>query len=211
MKVNPMLSFEGQIKDAKEREAYLSFEFYRLLTDAISKGLVYEDTKCKFKEVIPEFPVDAKRADLVVFATKYGGKVQPFLVVEVKMRAYERPGPSIRTALKRALSYAKELDATFTPFFAVYDGWELLVFRNITPYLIGAYAAIKDEYQARHLLLGLEEFSYKDKGDLLNKLPKHADPDFLLKRVMPSIAKDFTRDSSEMETLLKSWRRRLLG
>jgi len=53
-----------------------------------------------------------------------------------------------------------------------------MTFRNVTPYLIGGYGSLKDEYQAKNLLLGLEEFSYQNKKDLLNALPKHMDPDF---------------------------------
>jgi len=181
-----------------------------ILRDAVSRGLVYEDSRCEFKEVIPEFKIGEERADLVVFATKYGGRtVQPFLVIEVKMRAYKIPGPSMAKAVKRALYYAKGLDAPVTPFFAVYDGWELLIFRDIDPYLVGVYSSIKDEDQARDFLLGLEEFYSKSRRDLLNRLPTHIDPDFLFKRMMPSIAKELAKDPEEVEALLNSWRQLL--
>lgn len=49
------------------------------------------------------------------------------------------------------------------PSFAVYDGWELMVFRDISPYLIDAYGSIKDEYQARGFLLRLKNFLIKTK------------------------------------------------
>jgi len=198
-------SFKEQIKKVKKREAYISYELYRLLRNVITRGLVYEDSRCEFKEVLPEFPVGDKRADLVVFATKYSRAPQPFLVIEVKVRAYARPGPSMAKAVKRARTYAVNLGATLTPFFAVYDGWELMVFRDIPPYLIGVYGAIKDEYQARDFLLGLEEFSYKGERELLDRLPKHADPDFLIKRILPSIARELARDPSEAERFMKSW------
>jgi hypothetical protein len=197
--------FRDQISKVKEKEAYISYELYRLLRNAISGGLVYEDSKCEFKEVIPEFPVDDKRADLVVFATRYSRYPQPFLVIEVKVRAYARPGPSMAKAVKRARTYAVNLGETITPFFAVYDGWELIVFRNISPYLIGVYGAIKDEYQARNFLLGLEEFSYKNKREILGRLPKHADPNFLIKRVLPSVARELAKNPSEAEKFMKSW------
>jgi hypothetical protein len=200
-------NFEDQIEKAKEKEAYISFELYRLLRNAVSKGLIYEDSNCMFKEVIPEFPIGKERADLVVFVTKSSSRVQPFLVIEVKIRAYARPGPSVAKATKRVLQYATELGATVTPFFAVNDGWQLLIFKNIHPYLVGAYGSINDEYHAKNLLLGLEEFSYKNKRNLLNTLPKHADPDFLLKRIMPSVANQFTKDPEEAKALLKTWRR----
>jgi len=200
-----MLGFEEEIREAREREAYISYEFYRLLKNAISRGLLYRDSGCEFKEVVPEFPIGERRADLVVFAVKYGRSAQPFLVIEVKVRAYNRPGPSMAKAVKRALNYASSLGATVTPFSAVYDGWELMIFKNVTPYLIGAYGSLRDEDQAENLLLGLEEFSYKSKRDLLNTLPKHADPDFLLKRIMPSIVKELAKDPSEVKSLMDSW------
>jgi len=203
--VNPMPNFEDQIRRAKEKEAYTSFELYRLLRSAISHGLTYEDSRCEFKEVIPEFPIGEERADLIVFATRLGGPIQPFLVIEVKMRAYERPGPSLAKAVRRASSYATNLDMPLTAFFAVYDGWELMVFKNITPYLIGIYGAIKDEDQAKNLLLGLEEFFFKGKKDLLDTLPKHMDRDFLFKRIVPSIARELEKDISKAEALVESW------
>ena len=202
-------NFETLIKQAKEKEACISFELYRLLRNAISRGLVYEDSKCEFRDVIPEFSIGEKRADLIVFVTKYGRSIQPFLVVEVKARVYYRPGLSMAKAVKRALSYATELRATPMPFFAVYDGWELMIFRDVTPYLIGVYGSINDQDQAKNLLLGLEEFSYKTKKDLLNALPKHMDRDFLIKRVMPTVAKELAKDSQEMEAFLESWRQSL--
>ena len=36
------------------------------------------------------------------------------------------------------------------------------------------------------------------------------DPDFLIKRVMPSVAREIAKDPSEAEVLLKSWRESLL-
>jgi len=205
-----MSTFEEQINQAKERESYISFELYCLLRSAILGGLIYEDSKCEFKEVIPEYPIGDKRADLVVFATRYSKHIEPFLVIEVKRRVYARPGLSIAMAIKRALSYARAMRVAITPFFAVYNGWELLIFRDITPYLIGAYAAICDRDQAKNLLLGLEEFAYKSKREILEKLPKHRDPGFLLKRVMPSIVKVFEEKKSKREALLKAWKR-ILG
>ena len=57
--------FKDRIKEAKEREAYISYELYRLLRNAISAGLVYKESRCEFKEILPEFPIGDKRADLV--------------------------------------------------------------------------------------------------------------------------------------------------
>lgn len=196
---------EDRIGNARAKEAHISFELYRLLTNAISAGLIYQGSECQFKEVIPEFPIGEKRADLVIFASKYG-KLKPFLVIEIKARVYQRPSRSMASAVKRALEYATGLDRTLTPFFAVYNGWELMVFKARPPYLIGAYGSIRDQYQARNLLLGLEEFSYTNKRELLSNLPKHPDRDSLLKRVLPSVAKELAKDPQEKEPLLRSWR-----
>jgi len=67
-----MPGFEEEVRKAREREAYISYEFYRLLKNAISRGLLYRDSGCEFKAVVPEFPIGERRADLVVFAVKYG-------------------------------------------------------------------------------------------------------------------------------------------
>lgn len=199
------MRFEEQMKEAKEREAYISFELYRLLKDTISRGLVYQETKCEFKEVIPEFPIGGKRSDLIVFTSKYGRPTQPFLVVEVKKRVFSRQGPSMASAVRRVRSYVIELGARVTPFFIVYDGWKLLAFKNNYPYLIGVYGPIQDEYHAKNLLLGLEELSYSNKREHLDKLPGYVDPNFLLKKIFPSVVKEFTIDPDEVKRLSKSW------
>lgn len=198
-------SLEDRVKRARETEAYISFEFYRLLSNAISTRLIYEKSGCEFRGVIPEFSISEKRADLVVFAAKYG-EFKPFLVIEVKVRAYSRPGPSTANGVRKALAYATGLSTTPTPFFAIYNAWELMIFQACHPYLIGAYGPIKDQNQARNLLLGLEEFSYTNRRELLGNLPQHPDRDFLLKRVLPSVAKELAKDPQKTEALLKSWR-----
>jgi len=153
--------------------------------------------------------IGEERADLVVFARKYGRSLEPFLVIETKVRAYATPGPSMARAVKRAQHYATKLSATLPPFFAVHNGWELMTFGNTSPYLIGAYGSIREEDQARKLLLGLEEFFYSGKKELLSALSKHPDPDFLFKRVMPLVAKELSREPAEAEGLLKSWKQSL--
>jgi len=199
-------SFESRVEKARKREAFISYELYRLFKNAISLGLTYQETKCEFKDVISEFPVDGKRADLVVFASRYGRRVEPFLVIEVKVRALDRPGPSMANAVRRVLSYTKRLSPALTLFFAVYDGWTLLTFRDVTPYLIKACGTITDQYKATDLLTGLEEYGYRGKSDSLNNLPKHPDPEFLLKRIMPSVAKVFAKNPQEVEQLIGSWK-----
>jgi hypothetical protein len=150
--------------------------------------------------------VNRERADLVVFASKYGRVVEPFLVIEVKVRALDRPGPSTANAVGRAQSYANKLNPALTLFYAVYDGWTLLVFRDVPPYLIKACGAISDQYQAGFLLKGLEEYSYRNKSDSPDTLPKHPDPVFLAKCIMPSVAKVFQKNPQEVDMLVGSWK-----
>jgi hypothetical protein len=195
-----------QIEEAKKKEAYISSEFYRLFKNAILLGLTYEETKCMFNEVIPEFPAAKGKADLVVFHSDYGGTAEPFLLIEIKVRAYERPGPSVAAAVRRAKSYAESLNMLPGHFFATYDGWTFLVFRDIPPYLIGAYGEITKEKQIENLLKGLQEYAYKNKLDLLNSLPRPGDPEFLIKRILPSIAKLLATEPEQVSDLVNSWK-----
>jgi len=82
------MGFKEQIKKVKEKEAYISYELYYLLRNVITGRLVYEDSRCEFKGVLlrsTEFPVVDKRADLVIFATKYGRAPQPRLLNTLKL------------------------------------------------------------------------------------------------------------------------------
>ncbi|MDH5781461.1 MAG: hypothetical protein OEZ07_02700, partial [Dehalococcoidia bacterium] len=99
-----------EIEKAKASEAYICHEFYRLVKNALSRGVDYPDSKCKFTEVLPEFGVGKGRADLIVFASKYGRAPEPYLVIETKVRALSRPGPSVAAAIRKAKSYAEKLN-----------------------------------------------------------------------------------------------------
>ena len=199
----------NQIEEGRRKEAYIRAELYRFIKNAISRGLAYRETKCEFIDIIPEFPIGKERADLVVLAVKYGGRPQPYLVLETKVRAYFRPGPSAVRATRTARSYAEKLDMLPSYFFATYDGWTLFVFRDISPYLIGVYGPVTNESHIENLLLGLEEYSYKGKSDLLNNLPKPADPDFIARRVLPSIARQFVQSRDQILSLVGSWKNAL--
>lgn len=199
------MSVTEEIEKARAREAYICYEFYRLVKSALLRGVDYPDSKCKFTEVLPEFRVEKGRADLVVFASKYGGAPQPYLVIETKVRALSRPGPSVAAATRKARSYAEKLNM-ISGFFATYDGWLLLIFRDVPPYLIGAYGTITNEYEVGYLLKGLEECSYKNKFDLLSSLPKAADREFLIKRIFPSVAKEFAQNVQQQSDFLGSWK-----
>ncbi len=197
--------FQERIKKAMGREIYVSSELYCRMKNAISRGVEYEQTKCKFTEVVPEFPIGQDRADLVVFANRYGSGPFPRLVVEVKKRTFERPGPSMASAVRKAQNYATGLHAESAPLFSVYNDWELLLFGHADPFLIGVYGPIREPEQASHLLAGVEEYDYSHKKTLLNELPKHADLEYLHRRVLPSVARIFTKSPPEAISLLTTW------
>ena len=199
------MSVTEEIEKARAREAYICYELYRLIKSTLLRGVDYPDSKCKFTEALPEFRVEKGRADLVVFASKYGRAPQPYLVIETKVRALSRPGPSVAAATRKARSYAEKLNM-ISGFFATYDGWLLLIFRDVPPYLIGAYGTITNEYEVEYLLKGLEECSYKNKFDLLNSLPKATDREFLIKRIFPSVAKEFAQNVQQQSDFLSSWK-----
>jgi len=199
------MSVTEEIEKARASEAYICYEFYRLVKSALLRGVDYPDSKCKFTEVLPEFRVEKGRADLIVFASKYGGAPQPYLVIETKVRALSRPGPSVAAAIRKAKSYAEKLNM-ISGFFATYDGWLLLIFRDVPPYLIGAYGTVTNEYEVECLLKGLEEYSCKRKFDLLSSLPKAADREFLIKRIFPSVTKEFAQNIQQQSDLLGSWK-----
>lgn len=205
-----MKRLEELIDKAKHHESQVHFEFYRLLKNAILEKPVYEGTKCTFADVVPELPIVGGRADIVVFVSRLDpSRLEPFLIVEMKQRVHHRVGRSVAAAVARALQYASDISVAY-PFAAVYDGWSLLIFRNIPPYLVFGCGPIKSENEARSLLLGLEEYSYTGKMGQVPRLPKHPDSEFVFKQVLRSVAKLFSKDSIEAKNLLDKWREHVL-
>ena len=108
------------------REAKVEFELGRLIMNVLEKhGFVFEGVR--FGSVEPQYPVDRKRADLVLFLADG----RPILVIETK-RKYERSergrirsvveqriDPMSRKVIEQALGYAVMLGA---PFFATTNG-----------------------------------------------------------------------------------------
>jgi len=201
-------SLEEAIETSKHHESHAHFEFYRLLKNTILQKPTYQNTR--FVDIVPEFPIAIGRADIVVLVSRLDPtKLEPFLIAEMKRRVHYRVGQSMTAAVKRALQYATNISASY-PFAAVHDGWNLLVFRKVPPYLVVGCGAIGTESEARNLLLGLEEYVYTEKMEQLRGLPKHPDPEFLFKQVFRFVAKLFARDSIEAKNLLDKWRERVL-
>mgnify|MGYP001141015722 CR=1 FL=1 len=114
--------------------------------------------------------------------------------MECKQRPLTAFGRSYANATRQAWSYSKDLDSAF---FAIYDGWLILVFRRTPPYLIGVYNAelqteLTDSF-ASDLFIGLMEYSYRNKSERLSRLPRPRDPELLKKRILPSVARSIER------------------
>lgn len=200
--------WKEEIEKARAGEPFIQFELFRLLRNAISHGLEYPGSHCRFVEVLPEFPVSKGRegkADIVVFAEK-SGRIKPYLVIETKRRVSRKIGPSASSALRRAKFHAEKLGILPGGFFGTYNGWTLMIFKNTPPYLVTAAGKITSEDDARNLLLGLEHYAYTGKLDLLKTLPKVEDPDLLVELVFPSLAKEFAREEEKIEELLEKWK-----
>jgi len=202
---------------ARKREAYIASELYRALKNSL-RYIGKHRSGWVLKDVIPEYPVGDKKADLVVVGA-LGRHLSPLLVVEIKQRVFTRIGPSYVSAAKQAMSYARQLDSKY---FAVYDGWILLLFSTIYPYLLGAYhipVDKLDESLAKDLLEGLLDLSYSRKRDMLDRLPRFSDVDFLRRKVLPFLARALAEtrvrelkdvgieasEDEEREKLLKEW------
>ena len=204
----------------KKKEAYIEAELYRVLKNSLALVAKYPSSFV-LQDVVPQYPVNDKKADLVVMGTFYRD-TEPLLVIETKQRVYTREGPSYANAVKQAKKYAEHLDAKY---FGIYDGWMLMLFDSNSPYLISIYNAqietrLNEEF-AKKLLTGLLDLRYSNKKDELDRLTKFGDADFLWKKILPSIAKMFIKyqlqkveekydrqidEEEERENLLRQWK-----
>lgn len=184
----------------KTWEAPIRADLYCAFKDAF-KGKV-RVLDYEFNHLAVEYPTGLKRkADLVIMANYLKGPPSPFLVIEVKRRV-KHPGRSLANATKQARLYAEELKCRF---FAVYDGWLMLVFENIPEFLITACKVEVNGTFARNLLVGLVEYAQKGVriDTTLQKLPKPPDSYFLIETILPPIAKIFVSKESISKELKK--------
>ena len=166
-----------------QSEALIEHELYCVFKDAINEGIRVENSSVTGIE--PQFRVaKGEIADLVVTVEGLYGRKETLLVLEIKRRP--RTVTPYATGVKQALKYAKGLNAWF---FAVCDGWFMLLFRSIVNKLIGAYGVEISKHYARNLLAGLIEYHWKEKSDYLNKLPKAPDLFYLTETLLPSLTK----------------------
>jgi len=167
------------------KEPAIRAEFYRVLTNSAKIGVSLGDYK--ISNVAVEYPVDGKKADLVVFRRFSQQPDYTFLVIETKGR-HIYPALSLARGTKQAMNYAKKLNSNF---FAIYDGWNFLLFKMSYPYLIKLSNFLHiDESIARNLLLGLLEFYQTGHNtQTLERLPKIPDGWSFQQTILPSIAK----------------------
>lgn len=136
-------------------------------------------------DIEPQFRVaKGELADLVVTVEGLYGRKEVLLVLEVKRRP-KTVTPYI-TGVRQALKYAEGLNAWF---FAVCDGWFMLLFKSVVNKLVGAYGVKMSKHYAHNLLAGLIEYRGREKSDYLNQLPNALDTFYLTQTLFPSFAK----------------------
>ena len=192
------------------KESAIRAELYRILKNVIEKGVRFGNYKVTSPAV--EYPVNSEKADLVVFfkyAPTYAppsravGPENPFLVIETKSR-FKYPGKPLGKATEQAMNYAKKLQSRF---FAVYDGWNFLLFENIRPYLIKLSNFHRmDQSIGRNLLTGLLEYYQKGRHEAktLDFLPKVADGWSFWQTILPSVARSLA--SITTPELAEAWK-----
>jgi hypothetical protein len=171
-------------------------------------------------EVVPEFKISEEdRADLLVTALEHNN-TRPFLLIECKVRAVSRLGPSYANAFLQAARYAKAL---LLQHFAVFDGWILILGKSSYPYVLGIYDAKIPEALTpafmRELLHGIRKFESENKTDELQTLQAHSSPrdtEMISSQVLKPMArrimwkeKGSEPDTTQVEILVKNWRNML--
>ena len=166
-----------------QSEARIEHELYCVFKDAIIEEIRFENYSVI--DIEPQFRVaNGEIADLVIIMEGPYRRKVALLVLEVKRRP--KTVTPYATGVKQALKYAKALNAWF---FAVCDGWFMLLFRNVGNKLVGAYGVEMNKDYAQNLLTGLIEYSFKEKSNYLSMLAKAPDFFYLTKTLFPSLTK----------------------
>lgn len=179
-----------------DSERQVQADLYCILRNAIEHSYQTEPMRREGREgrvlgdidnVEVEVPIDAsERADVVVFK-----KEEPFLVIEVKKRAFTQPGRSLAAASKQVYKYARKLQS---PFSAVCDGWIFILYktyRNFRPLTIVGYNST-DTYAINLLSELLANEGSSAYAFVNSKLPQVPDPDFVMRRIIPVIERELT-------------------
>ena len=177
------------------KEPAIRAELYRVLKNAIERDVRVGHYKVTSPAV--EYSVNGEKADLVIFfkyvptyapSSRAVGPENPLLVIETKSR-FKHPSGPLGKATEQAMNYAKKLQSRF---FALYDGWNFLLFETVSPYLIKLSNFHRmDESIGRNLLTGLLEYYLRGRFEAktLDLLPKVADGWSFWQTILPSIAK----------------------
>ena len=172
------------------KESATRAELYRVLKNVIEKGVQVGDYEVTSPAV--EYPVNSEKADLVIFFMMFERRPEKaFLAIETKSR-FKYPSKPLAKATAQVMNYANKLNCRF---FAVYDGWNFLLFETIRPYLIKlSNFHTMDESIAGNLLRGLLEYYQKGSHEAktLDLLPKVRDGWSFWQIILPSIAKSLT-------------------
>lgn len=156
--------------------------------------------------------MNSEKVDLVIFfkyaptyvpPSRVVGPEKAFLVIETRSR-FKYPSKPLGKATEQVMSYAKKLDCRF---FAVYDGWNFILFETLSPHLIKLSNFHKmDESIGRNLLMGLLEYYQKGRHDAktLNLLPKVADGWSFWETILPFVAKSLA--SITTPELAEAWK-----
>jgi len=174
------------------REARVKAELYRIFKDAINEGIVPEsvslvETENSYSvvDVEPELRVaKGKIADLVVTVKPPYGREEALLVLEVKKRTFRVS--TYLSGAKQASQYAEGLGAWF---FAVCDGWFMLLFRSVVNELVGAYGVEMSKDYAQNILAVLIEYRRRERSECLSQLPRAPDPGFLREKLFPALTR----------------------
>ena len=168
-------------------EAHIEHELYRIFKDAIIDGIKVDNYSVL--DIAPQFRAAEGKADLVVTLEAPYARKEVLLVIEAKGRP--KTVKPYKTGVVQATRYAEELRAWF---FAVCDGWFMLLFKTVVNKLVGAYGVEMSKGYARNLLAGLIEYRGKDKSEYLKKLPKAPNSFYLRQKLFPLLTKIGIRD-----------------
>lgn len=227
-----------------ESEAPISYELYRICRNAIEAdascrsiipqenfGQPRSDGKSLlsserfwFKHIIPECRVSPKHIPDLLITVEESGIFRPFILFECKRRPISRPGRSYAAAFyTQGMRYSHYLGMQY---FAVYDGWVIILGTRSYPYLLGMFDAQIERTLTpsliRDLLRAVRGLELSNPGYLeaLKLLSRPADPKLLSQQVLPSIARKIIlsekkgatiqTEKGAIDSLVKQWREHVL-
>jgi hypothetical protein len=238
-------------KEAMESEAVISYELYRICRNTIAADAQHQPIMEKirsitpegnfgepqpdgrfrvssetlwFKYIIPECRVSPKHIPDLLITVEEHGVFRPFILFECKRRPISRPGPSYAAAFyTQGMRYSHYLGMQY---FAVYDGWVIILGTRSYPYLLGIFDAQIERTLTPNLIRDLLravrglELSNHEYLESLKHAARPADPKLLSQQVLPSIARKIIlsekkgapvqTEKGAIDSLVKHWREYVL-